>query len=50
MDADDDAGDGHERDADRMELAARPGDLWPVAAGVVIVGMAAFVLGLFFPA
>lgn len=29
---------------------ARPRDLWPVAAGTAAVGVAAFVLGLFFPA
>ena len=29
---------------------ARPRDLFPVAAGTAAVGIAAFVLGLFFPA
>lgn len=35
---------------DRIEQPARPIDLWPLAAGVAAIGLAAFVLGLFFPA
>ena len=29
---------------------ARPADLWPVAIGTATIGIAAFALGLFFPA
>ena len=36
--------------AHRVDQPARPVDLWPLAAGVAIIGLAAFVLGLFFPA
>ena len=35
---------------DRIEQAARASDLWPVAVGVAVIGVAAFVLGLLFPA
>jgi uncharacterized membrane protein YidH (DUF202 family) len=31
------------------ETAARPGDLRPMAVGVAVIGLAAFVLGLLFP-
>jgi uncharacterized membrane protein YidH (DUF202 family) len=34
----------------RAEHPARPGDLLPLAIGVSAIGMAAFVLGLLFPA
>ncbi len=33
----------------RAERAAEPFDLWPLAFGVGAIGVAAFVLGLFFP-
>ena len=35
---------------DVTETAARAGDLLPVAVGVAVIGVAAFILGLFFPA
>jgi uncharacterized membrane protein YidH (DUF202 family) len=35
---------------DRAERPARPSDLWPLAVGVTVIGVAAFVLGLLFPA
>jgi uncharacterized membrane protein YidH (DUF202 family) len=35
---------------DGMRTRARPIDLLPVAAGVALIGLAAFVLGLLFPA
>jgi uncharacterized membrane protein YidH (DUF202 family) len=35
---------------DRVEQPARPTDLWPLAVGVAAIGIAAFTLGLFFPA
>jgi hypothetical protein len=34
----------------RAERPAEPHDLLPVAVGVTTIGVAAFVLGLFFPA
>jgi uncharacterized membrane protein YidH (DUF202 family) len=34
----------------RGERPAQPGDLLPLAAGVTIIGVAAFVLGVLFPA
>jgi uncharacterized membrane protein YidH (DUF202 family) len=34
----------------RIEEAASASDLFPLAAGVAIIGLAAFVLGLLFPA
>lgn len=34
----------------RTRRVARPADLLPVAIGTAVVGIAAFVLGLFFPA
>jgi uncharacterized membrane protein YidH (DUF202 family) len=33
-----------------LESPPRPGDLGPVAVGVAVIGVAAFVLGLLFPA
>ena len=36
--------------AGRPEQPARPADVLPLAAGVTIIGIAAFVLGLLFPA
>jgi uncharacterized membrane protein YidH (DUF202 family) len=35
---------------DRIEEPARPIDMWPLAVGVAAIGVAAFALGLFFPA
>ena len=35
---------------DRIEQPARASDLWPLAFGVTAIGLAAFALGLFFPA
>ena len=35
---------------DHVEQVARARDLWPLAAGVAVIGVAAFVLGLLFPA
>ncbi len=35
---------------DRIEQPARATDLWPLAFGVATIGVAAFALGLFFPA
>jgi uncharacterized membrane protein YidH (DUF202 family) len=40
----------HRLSDDRIETPARPDDLLPVAVGVAIIGIAAFVLGLLFPA
>ena len=35
---------------DRIETVARPRDVLPLAIGVTIIGFAAFLLGLLFPA
>ena len=39
----------HRLSPDRIEQPARRADLWPLAFGVTTIGLAAFVLGLFFP-